>query len=169
MSSRHLHLQLPLFTRLILVWLILPRLIPSLSPGLCSNVICGEKHSWPLLLELYSCCTLSLHPALLSSEHLSPLNIICIHLLTSFRKYLGNTLYVSGTVLSSGDTEKNKIKSLHPLHLCKQALQIQFVSHYIMLLYLFIFFKKRPNPYHQQKAACQVPWLKPTLNIPASI
>ena len=87
----------------------------------------------------------------------------------SFRKYLGNTHYVSGTVLSSGDTEKNKIKSLHPLHLCKQALQIQFVSHYIRLLYLFIFFKKRPNPYHQQKAACQVPWLKPTLTIPASI
>ena len=111
MFSWHLHLQLPLFTRLILVWLILARLIPSLSSGLRSNVICREKHSWPLLLELYPYGTLSSHPALLSSEHLSPLNIICIHLFTSFHKYLGNTHYVSGTVLSSGDTKKNKIKS----------------------------------------------------------
>lgn len=118
LTSRHLYLLFPLPAKLVLVWLILARLIPSLHFGLCSKVTCRER---PFLTSLT-------RVAFLLHSTLSPcftffITFIttwhyfrCIHLFTSFHKYLGNTHYMSGTVLRSGDTEENKIKSLCPPH-----------------------------------------------------
>lgn len=91
-------------------------LTPSLHSGLCSNAICREK---PFLSTLTKAAFLScsipipcfiFFIAFITTWHY----FLCIHLFISSNKYLWNTHYVSGTVLSSGDTEENKIKSRYP-------------------------------------------------------